>query len=351
MHRFGKHSRLLTTSLALIMAAGTSRAEDPVTPEAAPATAPVPFERPLLPSRSEVMAQGLLGQLPSAEVVTLNTASSAFLALWRPANVSAPKGVILLLPGDGESADWPRAVGPLRRNLPDHGWHTLSLSLPESPRITPIAVSPPQDESKGVEMGEPAPEEASGPSSEPEEAGYLPEQTAATPTESIDAPDEDETPVEGASSADAGSADTEERLDYADQIDQRIEAALTFVRSKQPGTIVLLGHGTGAYWGARFVQQMAPEDVAHLILIQARKPDDQLEPLAPLATALKLPTGDFYYKDGNSNLAGARDRLNESRRIGHPAYQQVGLQRLNGDQQAEQEQLVRRVRGWLDRQL
>jgi hypothetical protein len=69
-----------------------------------------------------------------------------------------------------------------------------------------------------------------------------------------------------------------------------------------------------------------------------------------LAPALKLATGDVYYKDSSGNLSAAQERLNASRRIKHPAYQQLGLQPLAGDRKAEQEQLVRRVRGWLNRQ-
>ncbi|MEL7560509.1 alpha/beta hydrolase family protein [Stutzerimonas chloritidismutans] len=311
-------------------------AEEPAEPETT--TAPVVADRPGLPSRSETMAADLLRQLPSSEFINLNAGGNDFVALWRPANVAEPKGVIVLLPGEGESADWPRGVGPLRRSLPDHGWHTLSLSLPDSPGLVlQIATEPAPEQATDA-----AETEAEQPSEDPapNEAGYLPEETAAAPAEpAADDPDTKET-IET----------SQIKSDQAEQITARIEAALAFARSKQPKTIVLLGQGTGGYWAARYLQQQAPQDVRHLLLVQPRQPDGQEEPLAQLVPPLKLITGDFYYKDVTSDQQTARDRLNASRRIQHPAYRQVGLPQRTGERQADQEVLVRRVRGWLGRE-
>jgi hypothetical protein len=38
---------------------------------------------------------------------------------------------VIIVPGAGETADWPNAVGPLRQKFPDVGWHSLSVSLPD----------------------------------------------------------------------------------------------------------------------------------------------------------------------------------------------------------------------------
>ncbi|MCJ0974599.1 alpha/beta hydrolase family protein [Pseudomonas sp. PS1] len=339
------HFRHATRALVLYLAALalTANAADQPSDEQAPApdAAPAaPAERPGLPSRSEVMASDLLRQLPVGEVIELKTGTETFSALWRPANVGAPKGVLILLPDDGESPDWPRGIGPLRRQLPDHGWHTLSLSLPESERITPTAVTP--RETPPTEAPTPEPEAEAEPSEgAPSEAGYLPEQTApaaSEPDEEGSAQQEGEAPV----SAPAP-------LDLAERIDARIEAALAHIRTSQPDVIVMLGQGTGAYWAARYLQQANPGDVSRLILVQPKEPAATEEPLVQRLGTLKIAIGDFYFRTGSS-VASARARLDESRRSRHPAYQQVGLQAIEGDRQAEQERLVRRVRGWLDRQ-
>lgn len=339
MSRFIESLWLLAFIAAIVIAPSSNAAEEPVTPETAPTAAPT--ERPTLPSRSEVMAADLKRQLPASEVVSLQAGDVEFIALWRPANIGEPKGLVILLPGDGESADWPRGIGPLRRGLPDHGWHTLSLSLPDAPVTTPAATSKPSVETpeKMPEQPEPVPDSIEGKDA-PSEAGYLPEETAAAPNE----------PPLAESAAQDSPAPEKIEPSHAEQMDERIDAALAFARTKQPGAIVLLGQGTGGYWAARYLQQLAPDDVRHLLLIQPRQPEGQDEALAQLAPALKLATGDFYYKDSSGNLSAAQERLNASRRIKHPAYQQVGLQPLAGDRKAEQEQLVRRVRGWLNRQ-
>lgn len=58
----------------------------------------------------------------------------------------------------------------------------------------------------------------------------------------------------------------------------------------------------------------------------------------------------FYYQTESGQQTAARDRLNASRRIKHPAYRQIALAPATGNREADQEQLLRRVRGWLSRQ-
>lgn len=325
---------------AMITAPWASAADEPAAPPPSAGPAPVTIERPPTPSRSEAMAANLVRQLSASEFVSLKEGEGDFVALWRPANVGSPKGVIILLPDEGESADWPRGIGPLRRGLPDHGWHTLSLSLPDSPApLFPPAAAEEQALEQPSE-GTDAEAEQVATAEAPNEAGYLPEETAASPAEP---------PLE-ADDAEVSSDKPAPQPSQPERIAERIEAALAFARSKQPTAIVLLGQGTGGYWAARYLQQQSPADVRQLIMVQPRQPEGQDEPLAKLVPALKLATGDFYYKDGVGNQSAARERLNASRRIDHPAYQQVGLPLHSGNRQVDQEQLLRRVRGWLDKQ-
>ncbi|MGE6662110.1 alpha/beta hydrolase family protein [Pseudomonas sp. NPDC077408] len=329
---------LAVALFAIVTSPFVNAVEEPAEPEATPA--PVAIDRPPLPSRSATMAADLLRQLPPSEFISLNADKDDFVALWRPANVAEPKGVIVLLPGEGESTNWPRGIGPLRRGLPDHGWHTLSLSLPDSPGLL---LPPATEQTPEQPTDEPEPEQ---PTEEPppSEAGYLPEEAAAVPDEPAADDGDAQDPAETAETA-------APKPEQAEQITARIEAALAFARSKQPAAIVLLGQGTGGYWAARYLQQRAPADVRHLLVIQPRQPEGQDEPLAQLVPTLKLATGDFYYKDAGSEQQTARERLNASRRIQHPAYRQVGLPQQTGDRPSDQEVLVRRVRGWLKREI
>lgn len=336
----------LAASLVIGITSWAEAADEPAPAESSATSAPVVTERPATPSRAEAMASDLVRILPAGESVSLKEGDTDFVALWRPANVGTAKGVVILLPGEGESADWPVGIGPLRRGLPDHGWHTLSLSLPDSPVPIPIATAQAEQttETPDDEAGTEA--EPTDPPDAPDEAGYLPEETAAPAAEPATDADEEQAAADTAAPAEAESV----QPDQSERIAQRIEAALAFARSKQAKAIVLLGQRTGSYWAARFLQQEAPPDVGQLVLVRPQQPEGQDEPLAQLVPTLKLATGDFYYKDGPGSQTAARDRLDASRRLDHPAYRQIGLPPQTGDRKIDQEQLVRRVRGWLDKQ-
>ena len=51
------------------------------------------------------------------------------LALFKPQTKGKAEGAVLLLHGKNAHPDWPGVIGPLRRELPREGWHSLSLQL------------------------------------------------------------------------------------------------------------------------------------------------------------------------------------------------------------------------------
>ena len=124
----------------------TLHAADGETPEPAKEAQPAPVQRQALNERSQDDALALERQAPKEEQQTLQAGSESFLALWKPANSGDPEGALIILAGAGETADWPKAVGPLRRKFPDAGWHSLSLSLPDL--LAPSPQSPAQKASR-----------------------------------------------------------------------------------------------------------------------------------------------------------------------------------------------------------
>ncbi|MNQ49309.1 Alpha/beta hydrolase family protein [compost metagenome] len=273
--------------------------------------------RPAQTERSADAARALSRHLPSQEQQQLQAGDEAFLALWRPANAAEAHGVVVLVAGAGESADWPRVIGPLRRKLPNAGWHSLSLSLPDPQDSLPPAPAAPVDVDPGA-------------ADEP-----LPDANAA--------------PAEPSPQADQPVADADER--HARRIKQRIAAALELARQQQAKQIVLLGHGSGGYWSTRYLNEEQPADVRSLLLVDVKPAADASPGLDELQTSLKLATGDFYYQDRQLERDAAARRLLASKRQEHPAYTQVALKALPGNPEVEQEQLYRRLRGWLTLQL
>ena len=64
------------------------------------------------------------------EDIKLNADGVQFLALYAEATTDKAKGAIILLHGIGVHPAWPDVIEPLRTQLPDLGWHTLSLQMP-----------------------------------------------------------------------------------------------------------------------------------------------------------------------------------------------------------------------------
>ncbi len=296
--------------------------------QAADAPAPAaekPAERQPLPERSLEEASALERKIPQQEQQQLQAGSDSFLALWKPANSAEPEGVVIIVPGAGENADWPQAIGPLRRKLPDANWGSLSLSLPD------ISVD------------------------------TLPPRAAPAPAATVDTSSKDaataDKPIEQAASAEAEGtdpavlpgADEQDKTD-ASRIFARIDAAVAFAQTQSARSVVLLGHGTGAWWAARYLSEKQPSQVQKLVMVAGKTPAARTPDLQQLAPTLKVPTADVFYQDTAQERKNAKERAETAKRAKNDGYKQVSLKTLPGNSAAEQEQLYRRVRGWLSPQ-
>lgn len=296
--------------------------------QAADAPAPVaqkPVERQPLSERSADDANALERQIPQQEQQQLQAGSDSFLALWKPANSAEPEGVVIIVPGAGESADWPQAIAPLRRKLPDADWGTLSLSLPD----ISLDTLPP----RVIEAPKAAVDTSSKEGS-----------TAAKPIEQAASAES-----EGTDPAVVPGADEQDKTD-AKRIFDRIDAAVAFAQTHSARSVVLLGHGTGAWWAARYLSEKQPTQVQKLVMVAGKTPTAREPSLQQLAPALKVPTADVFYQDDSLARKTALERVQAAKRAKNTGYKQVSLTTLPGNSSAEQEQLYRRIRGWLSPQ-
>ena len=298
----------------------------PVQAEDAPSPAvEKPAERQPLPERSQQEASALERQVPQQEQQQLQAGSDSFLALWKPANSAEAEGVVILVPGAGETADWPQAIAPLRRKLPGAAWGTLSLSLPDVSvdTLPPRVIEPPEA------VVDTSSKEGS---------------TAAKPVEQAASAE-----AEGTDPAVVPGADEQDKTD-AKRIFDRIDAAVAFAQTQSARSVVLLGHGTGAWWAARYLSEKQPSQVQRLVMVAGKTPAARQPDLQQLAPALKVPTADVFYQEGALERKNAQERLQAAKRSKNDTYKQVSLTALPGNSAAEQEQLYRRVRGWLSPQ-
>ena len=327
-------STLYRTTLALcclasLLPVGASAA-DPEQPAAAAEAPASPAPRPPLLERSQEDAQALERTVPKAEQQTLQAGTDSFLALWKPANDSDPQGTVIIVPGAGETADWPNAVGPLRHKFPDVGWHSLSVSLPDLLAGSPQArvEASPVTEAK-QDKGETAPAK--------------------------DTPADANANVAQATAADADAAESTDAVQASDQNDQadaerifaRLDAAVSYAQQHNSRSIVLIGHGSGAYWATRYLSEKQPPQVQKLVMISPQTPARVEHDLESLTPTLKVPTADLYYATRTGDRNAAAQRLQASKRQKDSQYKQLSLIAMPGNKAAEQEQLFRRVRGWM----
>ena len=321
---------LATVSLSLMLPCALPVLAADAPPETEPTIAE-PEVRPLLQERSQEDATALERQVAQDEQQLLQAGQDSFLALWKPANSSEPSGAVIIVPGAGENADWPVTVGPLRRKLPDANWASLSLSLPD---MQSTASQP-----RPVEQEKPPAEPAPNSSSKDASTTAKPiEQAASAGTDSTATPLQTSESFKAMSTADAA------------RIYARIDAALAFAQQQNMRTVVLLGNGTGAYWAARYISERKPPQIAKLILVAAATPDQVKPELSQLTPNLTVGLLDVFYKDTVLARKSALQRLQASKRANRQNVVQVGLIAMPGNREAEQEQLMRRVRGWLSPQ-
>jgi pimeloyl-ACP methyl ester carboxylesterase len=296
--------------------------------QAADAPAPAdekPVERQPLLERSQEDATALERTIPQQEQQQLQAGSDSFLALWKPANSAEPEGVVIIVPGSGESADWPQAIGPLRRKFPDANWGSLSLSLPD----VSVDTLPPR-------------------------VMEAPKATVDTSSKEASTADK---PIEQAASAEAEGtdpsvvpgADEQDKTD-ASRIFDRIDAAVAFAQTQNARSVVLLGHGTGAWWAARYLTEKQPSQVQKFVMVAAQTPNGRHPDVQQLTPGLKLPTADVFYQDNALARKNAQARAQAAKRLKNDGYKQVSLKTVPGNSAAEQEQLYRRIRGWLSPQ-
>ena len=321
--------RLALPALCLSLILPCAFSVEAADPAPAPADSPAatePTERQPLLERSQEDAAALERTLPAQEQQQLQAGSETFLALWKPANAAEPKGAVIIVPGAGETADSPQAVGPLRRKLPDAGWSSLSITLPDlqSDAIAPRVLEVP-------------------PSIKAPDTGTK-DSTTSTPIEQAAGGEADI-----ADKAVVESVDEQRRVD-AERIFARIDAAVAYAEGQSARSIVVLGHGTGGYWAARYLSEKQPPQVEKLLMVAVKTPAGIKPELLDLTSSLKLPTADIFYMDKPLDRDAALARLQASKRLKTTAFSQVSLKALPGNAKDQQEQLVRRVRGWLSPQ-
>ncbi|OUS41230.1 hypothetical protein A9R00_01980, partial [Oleispira antarctica] len=94
---------------------------------------PIPqYHLPNIPNkRARLLLEHMTLMGREDEVVSLNNAEEEFYGLYLPQANGQPQGGILILHDEQQHGHWPDIIGPLREYLPQFGWSTLTIELPD----------------------------------------------------------------------------------------------------------------------------------------------------------------------------------------------------------------------------
>lgn len=363
---FFRRSLMMLGILSVLFVSPLYAEEDDALPEdeegtEAPAKSSIPMRPYVVPNAEQTRFDALAQQADPREVLELQAGEETFLGLFRPEHTPEAHGALIILHIEDGHPDWPMVVNPVRTQMPDYGWATLSVAIPSpGPMELPERTLP----ATQVLAGMPPSEE----DEEPAEGGAA-EDDAEVPAEE-EAPAEEVVPDEegdelGAAEGAEDSADsdtwppekpefieTEDFGPLADRVDARIDAAMMHLMSKGYEQIVFVGHGVGGVWIMDYLKDHPVEPDQAAVMIQPRMPHRDIGvDLPALLLEQQRPILDLYYDDHRFNKAFAVERANFAGRSGNPFYRQTrlgGLGLQSGQTDAKDRRVVQSLRGWLD---
>jgi len=75
-------------------------------------------------------ADQIVDNLVVGDVAWLEIGDKKILGIYTEQTMDKPKGGVILMHGLGVHPDWNDVISPLRQDLPEHGWSTLSIQMP-----------------------------------------------------------------------------------------------------------------------------------------------------------------------------------------------------------------------------
>ncbi len=278
-------------------------------------------------------------ELDPADIEVISSGDDEFAVLWQNARGGRTLGAVLFVHGAGQTPDWPGTIDLLRTTLPDFGWATLSVSMPdplpsEIPgRTTPIPISKEELENQ--------------PETKQVETKDKPE--AATPT-----PKSTPMPIKTP------------RPDIESQAFLRIDTAVKYLHQKGQFNVIIAGEGLGAARISKFVDKKLgntlKKDVGKvvdsvntrmvrtMILINARNQiPGETETLPNFLNYLSLPILDIYTHSHYLDQYEPKDRMARAKKNQLENYVQIPMRASDAAAFNKETLLIRRIRGFLEK--
>lgn len=278
----------------------------------------------------------------------IEAGEESFTGLFLPQETPSQQGGAVIIPDTGRSPAHGLSAG-LRRALPESGWSTLAISLPES-------------------MVDPLPERVFGTRSETAEASGDSENDGdGDEAQGNDDADGDQEPGADTAQGDddassmtievtqgqSGEAAGDRRESWQEAGMARVGAAVQMMRNQGVENIVLIGVGDGADLALRYTQAnaaMFPPGGIGLVWLDARfrAPfDKSLDEV--LGEDYAIPVLDIYDRGRTGDLASQRQKA--ARRGGFERYTQSALPMPQQSRRAAEKRVGSWVAGWLNQNM
>lgn len=292
------------------------KTEASVSPVDSENTAKIPKVR-TAPNTEQKRVQDLKAQYPPQELRRINSSAGEFTALWKKGRTGTTFGALLIVPTDGQTANWPHTIETLRSELPQTGWSTLSIDIEAQAQAKPPKRS----------------QHAS-------EAVLSEEQTDTSDT----------LPNESNNESDPNR--------------ERIKAAIEFLHSEGQYNIVLAGYGNSAKRVLEYAQengatgmsknmksnvtQNMQRPIRAMIMVNPKSSrGEDIETLINTITFTDMPMLDVIVGRHYIDTHGAEARKQSAMDAGIDTYLQVQLMEPSTVVFGKENRLSRRIRGFL----
>lgn len=300
----------------------------------------------------------LKAQYPPADIRQLADSEGSFNALWREDQSGDAFGAILIIPTDGQTANWPHSINVLRTELPLHGWSTLTID------IAPIAEKKiPKRPKKKIKASSTPEDSNTEQASETEQADAITQQNDIQDSDTNKNEDGNEPLADDAKALAENENSSEPKMvDKNTHGHDRIKAGLNYLHEQGQYNVVVLGYGNSARRALQFAKTTNPEDsksrpkrnadypLRAIILINPSNFDEgQLSQIYDDLAYKSTPILDVLYQTHYLDYTEAKARKMKARRLGFMNYTQVRLLEPSTTIFNDENRLSRRVRGFLDR--
>ena len=279
----------------------------------------------------------------------LDTTYGPFMSIWYQDQSGSPKGALLIVHAEGESAHWPETTAPLHHSLPDSGWSTMAITLPlPEKKLSPkrslptkvkrISTATSNDEQEDADASD-------GDELAPTKKTTSVKEVAATNLVS-------EVPASNITMVKPMGPDPE-AVSLA-----RLKAAVGFLHDKGQFNIVIAGYGSGAVRANALIDSLTPKIDNPNVANATKKPftafiivnGSNYLPNHPQKVEWfsdpSIPVLDVFINVHQRHRLAAKTRKIAAKRAKVTTYQLIGLPEIIAQSQ-EENRLSRRIRSFL----